>query len=120
MIQLDYKSGISICEQIVNGIVKLKALGVMKSGEKLPSVRALASKLAVNPNTVQKAYLLLEERKIICTVKGKGSFISDDETVNGAIKAEATENFAKAVKAALSLGLTKEELIKTVKGESDI
>ena len=56
MFQLDFKSSVPISEQIVNGIIKLKALGVLKGGEQLPSVRALASKFSVNPNTVQKSY----------------------------------------------------------------
>ena len=85
MFQLDFKSGVPICDQIVNGFIKLKALGVLKGGDQLPSVRALASKFSVNPNTVQKSYAILENSGIIYSVKGKGSFMSDDETAANAV-----------------------------------
>ena len=77
MLQLNFKSGVPICDQIVNGFIRMKALGLVESGEQLPSVRQLAVKLGVNPNTIQKAYQILESSSVIYSVKGKGSFISD-------------------------------------------
>ena len=59
MIQIDWKSGVPAYDQIVSGIIKLKALGVLKPNDKLPSVRNFALKLGVNPNTVQRSYLIL-------------------------------------------------------------
>lgn len=115
MLQLNLKSGVPICDQIVNGIIRLKALGIMESGEQLPSVRALAVKLSVNPNTVQKAYQLLENNGIIYSVKGKGSFISDEKRAEEAILKGACEDFSKAVAAARELGLSQEALIEIVK-----
>ena len=56
MLQLDYKSGVPICDQIVKGFIRMRALGLVESGEQLPSVRALAVELSVNPNTIQKDY----------------------------------------------------------------
>lgn len=114
MLQLNLKSGIPICDQIVNGIIRLKALGIMTSGEQLPSVRALAIKLSVNLNTVQKAYQILESRGITYSVKGKGSFISNDDVAQKAIHENASQDFEKAVLAAKELGLTAEELIRIV------
>ena len=111
MIQLDYKSGVPICDQIVNGFIRLKALGVMHGAEQLPSVRALASKLSVNPNTVQKAYAILESRGIIYSVKGKGSFLSDDDRAYDAVHENAVRSFEEAVDHAAELGLKREELI---------
>ncbi len=119
MIQLDFKSGVSICDQIVNGFIKLKAFGVMVSDEQLPSVRALASKLSVNPNTVQKAYAILEANGIIYSVKGKGSFISGDEKASAAVMLAARKEFISAIKAANDLGLTTDELITLVKNHSN-
>ena len=111
MFQIDYRSGVSICDQIMNNIIRLKTLGILTADTKLPSVRTLASKLSVNPNTVQKAYMLLEANGVICTVRGKGSFICDDKTVDKAIKETAKTEFKKALDTAFDLGLTKEELI---------
>lgn len=124
MFQLDFKSGVPICDQIVNGFIKLKALGILKSGDQLPSVRALASKFSVNPNTVQKSYAILEANGIIYSVKGKGSFISDDENAANAVLESARQNFITAIRRALELGLTANDMINlinetTAKEESD-
>lgn len=115
MFQLDLKSGASICEQIVNGFTRLKALGVIEGGEQLPSVRALASRFSVNPNTVQKAYAILESKGIIYSVKGKGNFMSDDETATTAVVEAAEDEFKLAVAKACELGLCKERLIEIIK-----
>ncbi len=119
MFQIDYRSGVSICEQIVNNIIRLKTLGVFKSDTKLPSVRGLASKLSVNPNTVLKAYSILEANGIICSVKGKGTFICDDEGADVAIKENAKAEFLSAVKSAFDLGLDADELIKIIKQQKE-
>lgn len=115
MFQLDFKSGVPICDQIVNGFIKLKALGVLKGGDQLPSVRALASKFSVNPNTVQKSYAILESRGIIYSVKGKGSFISDDEAAANAVLQSAKQDFITAVRRAAELGLGSDEMIELIK-----
>ena len=124
MLQLNYKSGVPICDQIVNGFIRLKAIGVMKAGDPLPSVRSLAVKLGVNPNTVQKAYQILESGGIINSVKGKGSFFSDDPIADTAVIRNAQAEFEKAVRSAVELGLTQAQLIEIIKtamkGESEI
>lgn len=118
MFQLDFKSGVPICDQIVNGFIKLKALGVLKGGDQLPSVRALASKFSVNPNTVQKSYAILEANGIIYSVKGKSSFISDDETSANAVLESAKREFIAAIKHATDLGLSTNEMINLIKQNS--
>ncbi len=115
MFQLDFKSGTPICDQIVNGFIKLKALGVLKGGDQLPSVRTLASKFSVNPNTVQKSYAILEASGIIYSVKGKGSFISDDENAANAVIESARQDFIAAIRSAGELGLTAEDMINLIK-----
>lgn len=113
---MDLKSGVPICDQIVNGFIKLKALGVLSGGDRLPSVRALALKFSINPNTVQKAYAALESGGIIYSVKGKGSFISEDEGAAQAVIVRAKEDFGAAVKAAKELGLEKSALTQIING----
>lgn len=110
MLQLNFKSGMPICDQIVNGFIRMKALGLVESGEQLPSVRQLAVKLGVNPNTIQKAYQILESSGVIYSVKGKGSFISDDAAADTAVIKAAKRDFRAAVTAANELGLKSEEL----------
>lgn len=115
MFQLDFKSGVPICDQIVNGFIKLKVLGVLKGGDQLPSVRALASKFSVNPNTVQKSYAMLEANGIIYSIKGKGSFISDDENAANVVIKSARKDFVAAIQHAGELGLTADDMINLIK-----
>lgn len=78
MIQIDYRDGRPLYEQVVDGLENLAAKGVLASDSQLPSVRQLAMELSVNPNTIQKAYSELESRGIIYSIKGRGNFISTD------------------------------------------
>lgn len=114
MFQLDLKSGVPICDQIVNGFIKLKVLGVISGGDRMPSVRTLALKFSVNPNTVQKAYAVLESGGIIYSVKGKGSFVSEDESAAKAVLVKAREDFRAAVKSAHDLGLGADTLTEVI------
>lgn len=120
MFQLDLRSGVPICDQIVNGFIKLKALGIISGGDRMPSVRTLALKFSINPNTVQKAYAILESGGIIYSVKGKGSFVSEDEGAAQAIVNRAKEDFGAAVKSAKEIGLcadTLTQIINDIYGE---
>ncbi|MEE1239213.1 MAG: GntR family transcriptional regulator [Acutalibacteraceae bacterium] len=114
MLKLNLKSGVPICDQIVNGFIRMKALGLSKDGDQLPSVRQLALELCVNPNTVQKAYQMLESAGVIYSVKGKGSFFSDGEMADMAVIKAAKKDFSAAVISAVELGMTKAELEKIV------
>ena len=124
MLQLNYKSGVPICDQIVNSFIRMKALGLSKGGDQLPSVRQLAVELCVNPNTIQKAYQMLESAGVIYSVKGKGSFFSDDAAADMAVMKAAKKDFRAAVQSAVELGMTKTELQEIVdevleKGEAE-
>ena len=114
MLQLNYKSGVPICDQIVNGFIRMKALGLSKGGDQLPSVRALAVELCVNPNTIQKAYQMLESAGVIYSGKGKGSFFSDDAAADIAVIKAAKKDFRAAVQSASELGMTESELKKII------
>ena len=114
MLQLNYKSGVPICDQIVNGFIRMTALGLSKGGDQLPSVRQLAVELCVNPNTIQKAYQMLESAGVIYSVKGKGSFFSDDAAADMAVIKAAKKEFRAAVRNAVELGMTKTELQEIV------
>ncbi|MBO4733463.1 MAG: GntR family transcriptional regulator, partial [Clostridia bacterium] len=91
------------------------AIGVISGGEKLPSVRSLALKFSINPNTVQKAYAILESGGIIYSVKGKGSFVSEDESAAQAVIDRAKKDFGAAVKSAREVGLDANTLTAIVK-----
>lgn len=114
MVTIDYKSRIPIYDQIVGGIIRLKVMGVLSDGDKLPSVRSLGLQLGINPNTVQKAYAILESNGVIYSVTGKGSFISGDETAKSALVAAVKDEFRGAVETAKRKGLTREQLFALV------
>ncbi len=76
-LQLDFHSGLPIYTQIVNQIQSQLANGILKPGDQLPTVRALASELRVNFNTVARAYRMLDEVRIISTQQGRGTFITE-------------------------------------------
>ncbi|MTH54487.1 GntR family transcriptional regulator [Bacillus mangrovi] len=78
MIQIDPRSSTPIYEQIVQSMKELCLKGAMKPGDKLPSVRELATIIIANPNTVSKAYKELEREGIIETLRGRGTFVSEN------------------------------------------
>ena len=79
MIHLDYRDGRPIYCQIVESFQQQIRSGILKSGERLPSVRELAAELVINPNTIQRAYRELESQGWIVSVTGKGSFVAQQD-----------------------------------------
>ena len=84
MISLNYRDSRPIYEQIRDGLRKLIVTGALSADEKLPSVRALAAQLAINPNTIQRAYNELEGEGYIYSVPGKGSFAAANAAADSA------------------------------------
>ena len=80
MFELDMKSRKAISDQIIENIKELIVSGVLQPEDRIPSVRDLAGQLLVNPNTVQKAYRMLESQGYIFTVKGRGTFVAQPRT----------------------------------------
>lgn len=111
MLQIDLGSRVPIHEQLINGILRLRTVGVLRSGDKLPSVRALAQKLGINPNTVQKAYGALEEKGVIYSIAGKGSFLSQSDAASEQILSATLNSFKEIVKKAKSMGISEKDLI---------
>ena len=77
MITLNYRDSRPIYEQIQEGLKRLIVTGAIAAGERLPSVRTLATQLSINPNTIQRAYAELEREGYCYSIPGKGSFVSD-------------------------------------------
>src|SRR5215211_4878039 len=77
MLQIDFRSGLPIYTQIVNQVQTQIAGGILKPGDQLPTVRALAEELRVNFNTVARAYRILDEARIISTQQGRGTYITE-------------------------------------------
>jgi GntR family transcriptional regulator len=77
MLQIDFRSGLPIYTQIVNQVQAQIAGGILKPGDQLPTVRAMAEELRVNFNTVARAYRILDEARIISTQQGRGTYITE-------------------------------------------
>ena len=110
MIYLDYRDARPIHQQVRDGLRQLIVAGAITPGEKLPSVRSLASQLAINPNTIQRAYEELEAEGYTYTLAGKGSFAAPVSDVNEKRREAVLIRFDQAAEELIHLGLTAEEL----------
>ena len=117
-LNLDFHSGLPIYTQIVNQIQSQLVNGILKPGDQLPTVRALASDLRVNFNTIARAYRILDEERIISTQQGRGTYITEipppeiSEKLRRESLAELTQRF---INEAFRLGFSEREISQTVK-----
>ena len=120
MLSLNYRDGRPIYEQVRDGLRRLIITGAIPPGEKLPSVRALAGQLAINPNTIQRAYEALEREGYANSAPGKGSFATLPVDVNAQRREELLAKFDSIVQELNYLGLTAEELCaRVMSGKED-
>ena len=110
MISLNYRDSRPIYEQIRDGLRKLIVTGALAADEKLPSVRALAAQLAINPNTIQRAYTELEQEGYIYSIPGKGSFAAGDVEAGSRRKKELEAQLREMLRELKYLGATRPEL----------
>ena len=115
MLNLDYRDARPIYEQVRDGLRCLMVTGVIREGEKLPSVRTLASSLAINPNTIQRAYEALEAEGYLYSVPGKGSFAAPHTGVDQGRREELLVRFDAVTAELLYLGVGGEALIARVR-----
>ena len=114
MIQIDLQSRVPLYEQLQEQIIRLSMLGILDENQQLPSVRALAREVGVNPNTVAKAYQQLEQQGIIYTVSGRGSFVSPDVLSLQSLRQAALQEVLDAVDKALSRGVSPQQLLDAI------
>ena len=119
MIQIDLQSRVPLYEQLQEQIIRLSMLGILDENQQLPSVRALAREVGVNPNTVAKAYQQLEQQGIIYTVSGRGSFVSPDLLSLQSLRQAALQEVLDAVDKALSRGVSPQQLLDAIRQQLD-
>jgi GntR family transcriptional regulator len=113
MLQIDFRSGLPIYTQIVNQVQAQVAGGILKPGDQLPTVRAMAEELRVNFNTVARAYRILDEARIISTQQGRGTYITEipPPKVRERLRRESLEALTKRyVSEAIRLEFSKDEI----------
>lgn len=114
MIHLDYRDARPIYEQIKDKLRAEIISGEIAPEEKLPSVRELAVKLVINPNTIQRAYRALEAEGFIYSVAGKGSFASANQAANEARIDAIMEQLQSMIIELQSLGVSRQELVNQI------
>ncbi len=117
MIELNYRDGRPIYEQIMDGFKKLILSGVLHEGDRLPSVRELSAQLAVNPNTIQRAYRELEAEGCVYSVPAKGTFAASPAALREGKIGALMQTLRETVKALRALGVTWEELRRGLEEE---
>lgn len=110
MITINTRDPRPIYVQIKEGLCRLILSGALQTGERLPSVRELAGQLAINPNTIQRAYREMEHEGFIYSMTGKGSFVSPIQEVDSGRKAARADQFREVALELLRLGVSREEL----------
>ena len=114
MLTVNFSSRTPVYQQLYDDVIRLVSLGVLKSDTKLPPVRILATELGINPNTVQKAYKMLEKDGYIYSTVGRGSFVSNKLEQNQAEKIQAKNDLKESIDKAYKKGITKDEMIELV------
>lgn len=110
MFQLNYRDSRPIYEQLMEQLRKLIVTGIIKSDERLPSIREIATSLAINPNTIQRAYRELESEGYIYTIPGKGSFAAPRTDIDSRREIELLKQLEETVIELTYLGYTADAL----------
>ena len=115
MLQLDLKSRKSIYEQVMDQLKEQIMTGQMATGEKLPSVRELSKSITVNPNTVQKAFHILEEEHLMESRTGAKSCMTLPPDILDALRREVlSDELCTMARTLRQLGISKEEALRLI------
>ena len=115
MLNLDYRDARPIYEQVRDNLRRLMVSGAIQEGEKLPSVRSLASNLTINPNTIQRAYESLQTEGYVYSIPGKGSFAAPRTGVDEERRDRLLGQFDSLTAELLYLGVTRDRLIARIR-----
>lgn len=115
--ELIFRESRPIYMQIIDSFREQITSGVLRHGEKLPSVRELAAQLSINPNTIQRSYRQLELEGWIVTVPGKGCFVCGSANALEREKERLLESFDETVSALTALGVTEQALVQRLRKE---
>ncbi len=114
MLTLDYRDSKPIYGQIKDGLRRMIVTGALEPDEKLPSVRSMAVDLAINPNTIQRAYAELEAEGFVYSVPGKGCFAAQGREADPDRLAELVKRLWELTAELRYLGLGDREIIALI------
>ena len=115
MISIDSRDPRPLYEQVVDNFRKLIVAGALQADDKLPSVRSLATQLAINPNTIQRAYRELEAQGYVYSSAGRGSFVASSGETNELHRQELLTQFDGLVAELEDVGITRDQLMARLK-----
>lgn len=115
MIVLDYQDRRPLYEQVEEKLRHLILIGALQPGSRMPSVRHLAMELSINPNTIQRAYMQLEQEGLIYPVKGKGNFISDVGEIRRISLNSYKTELKVLVEKGKNIGIREDELMSVIR-----
>ena len=118
MIQINFRDARPIYEQVRDGFRQLILSGVLPPDSKMPSVRELAGQLAINPNTIQRAYRELEAEGCVYSAPAKGTFAASPQALREEKKASLMLRLRETASALRALGVTEEELRRGLEEDS--
>ncbi|MBQ7565834.1 MAG: GntR family transcriptional regulator [Oscillospiraceae bacterium] len=119
MFSINYRDPRPIYEQIKSALRRQMTEGELPPGSRLPSVRELAAELAVNPNTIQRAYRELEADGLLCSVPGKGNFVADDFRADADAIRDLLTELDETVAKLRDAGLCTEDICARIQGGGD-
>ena len=114
MITIDYQSKLPLYEQIAERFQAMILRGALPPGSQMPSVRSLAMDLSINPNTIQKAFSLLEQRGYIYPVRGRGNYVADTARLAEQEKASLLKEVNNLLIQGKELGISRKEFIAVI------
>ena len=116
MIKIDSRNSRPIYEQIIDSIKENILKGILRPGDKLPSVREMSSMITANPNTVSRAYMELERQGVTETLRGKGTFVSSNykPKVEEESMEKLKDDIKKIIVEAYYMGIEKEDMIQII------
>lgn len=112
MFSINYQSPTPVYKQLYENVIRLVSFGALKPNDKLPPVRTLAGELGINPNTVSKAYSMLENDGYIYSAVGRGSFISENFDSREAEKIEVKKVIKNNLQTAFGFGVKRDEVLE--------
>ena len=114
MITIDYQSKLPLYEHIAERFQAMILRDALPPGSQMPSVRSLAMDLSINPNTIQKAFSLLEQRGYIYPVRGRGNYVADTARLAEQEKASLLKEVNNLLIQGKELGISRKEFIAVV------
>lgn len=112
---MEFNNNSPIYLQIIDSIKQNIIVGKLKAGQKMPSVRELAGKLKVNPNTIQRVYQELDREKITFTKRGMGTYLTDEEKIIESLKEEISGKIIQDfIKGMNKLGFSDKKIVSTL------